>query len=68
MILALIIQVVGMFAYIVLADIQHVLDKKEERFDLRLNILLSLLWWAFLVKALASIVGEKLLEFTGDED
>lgn len=68
MILALIIQVVGMFAYIILADIQHIIDQTEERFDLRKNILLSVLWWAFLVKALASIVGEKLLEYAGDEE
>lgn len=58
----MIVQIVGMFAYIILADIQHVLDKKEERFDLRLNILLSLLWWAFLAKLIVKNVNEKLLE------
>lgn len=65
--IALAIQVVGMFAYIILADIQHVLDKKEERFDLRLNILLSLLWWAFLAKLIVKSVNERLLENI-DED
>lgn len=65
--IALVVQIVGMFAYIILADIQHVLDKKEERFDLRLNILLSLLWWAFLAKLIVKSVNEKLLENIGED-
>lgn len=65
--IALVIQVVGMFAYIVLADIQHALDEKEERFDLRMNILLSLLWWAFLAKVIVKTVNEKLLENIGED-